>query len=314
MPDPTSPALPFVSVIIPAYNGAQTLGKLLAALSCQTYPRESLEVIVVDNNSQDGSDQIARSFTGVKVVYEPVQGRSAARNRGIATAQGSVLAFTDCDCIPHPDWIRAGVQLLLTSGAQRVGGQIILDPITPDSPSTSLLDALYNFHQAEVIRRYGAVITANFITYRSLFGLVGLFNPQATGLEDMEFGLRAELAHTKAVYAPDSIIFHPPRDWSTLLAKGRASGRGTYLLCKVYPTWSGLWGWKHPLRIIKLLLWPRPLHWQRLPFSPRRLRWSQVFWIHLLGWRLIYWPSALTYAQLWLQDLVNRGLTTTKAN
>jgi len=90
-----------VSVIVPAYNAARTLGACLEALGQQTMPREQYEIILVDDGSTDDTAQIAGRYAGVKVLkLARNRGAAAARNAGIAAAQGELLLFTDADCIP----------------------------------------------------------------------------------------------------------------------------------------------------------------------------------------------------------------------
>ncbi len=94
-----------ISVIIPVFNADSTLLSCLQALVAQIQPGDGHEVIVVDNNSTDGSLEIARSVPGVRVASEPKQGAYAARNHGSRIATGDILAFTDPDCIPGFRWI-----------------------------------------------------------------------------------------------------------------------------------------------------------------------------------------------------------------
>lgn len=91
-----------VSVIIPCYNEEKNIAICLRALVAQT--RKPLEIIVVDNNSTDGTAAVASSF-GARVVTERKQGITAARSRGFDEARGDILARTDADSIVPPDWI-----------------------------------------------------------------------------------------------------------------------------------------------------------------------------------------------------------------
>ena len=78
-----------ISVIVPAYNAARTLGACLEALERQTVPRERYEIIVVDDGSADDTPQVANRYPGVKVLTLPQnEGAAAARNACIAAAQG----------------------------------------------------------------------------------------------------------------------------------------------------------------------------------------------------------------------------------
>ncbi len=93
-----------VSVIIPAYNAALTIGKALEALSKQDYLKP-IEVIVVDDGSTDATAQVVQGFANVKYLRQDNAGPAVARNYGARVAVGDILAFTDADCIPHQDWI-----------------------------------------------------------------------------------------------------------------------------------------------------------------------------------------------------------------
>lgn len=92
-----------ISVVIPAHNEENRIGRCLAALCSQTIkPRE---IIVVNNNSSDNTARIAATFPGVKVIDEPNQGIFFARTRGFNAAQGSIIARTDADTIPSLNWL-----------------------------------------------------------------------------------------------------------------------------------------------------------------------------------------------------------------
>lgn len=92
-----------VSVIIPAYNEEQYLGRCLESLQKQEQLAD--EIIVVDNNSKDSTASIATSY-GARVVKEPTQGITPARNAGFNAASGDIIARCDADTILPPDWIK----------------------------------------------------------------------------------------------------------------------------------------------------------------------------------------------------------------
>src|ERR1041384_5139232 len=94
----------FVSVIVPVWNDAERLGHCLHALEKQTYPAESYEVIVVDNGSTDSVACLVAAYGRARLVSEQRPGSYAARNTGLNLARGQVIAFTDADCLPAPDW------------------------------------------------------------------------------------------------------------------------------------------------------------------------------------------------------------------
>jgi hypothetical protein len=94
----TSPTL---SIVVPAWNEEKTIARTVESLrrSIAAYERDrgaTAEIIVVDNNSQDRTGEIARAL-GVQVVFEPVNNIGKARNAGTRTARGQFLAFCDAD-------------------------------------------------------------------------------------------------------------------------------------------------------------------------------------------------------------------------
>jgi glycosyltransferase involved in cell wall biosynthesis len=86
---------PLVSVMIGAYNAAPYLGEAIESVFAQDY--EPLELIVVDDGSTDGTAEVARSFTGVQVIFQENGGNGAARNRAVEEASGDLYAFLDAD-------------------------------------------------------------------------------------------------------------------------------------------------------------------------------------------------------------------------
>lgn len=91
-----------VSIIIPAYNAQATLARCIQACLDQTHP--NIEVLVIDDGSTDNTSGIAQSFP-IHYVRQENRGPAAARNVGARGASGDILAYTDADCVPRPDWI-----------------------------------------------------------------------------------------------------------------------------------------------------------------------------------------------------------------
>lgn len=89
-------SLPLVSVIVPVYNGCRYLAEALGSIFHQRY--EPVEIIMVDDGSTDGSAEVAKSFgSQITYIFQENQGTAAARNLGVETAKGSLLAFLDQD-------------------------------------------------------------------------------------------------------------------------------------------------------------------------------------------------------------------------
>ena len=99
-----------VTVVLPAFNAAAHLDEALEALSAQEH--QDLEVIVVDDGSDDDTAQIARRHDGVRVIQQANAGPSAARNAGIAAAHGDYITFCDADDRFRPTKVSAQVAYL----------------------------------------------------------------------------------------------------------------------------------------------------------------------------------------------------------
>jgi len=93
-----------VSVVIPAYNARSTIGQAVAQSFAQARESLEVEVIVVDDGSDDDTAKLAES-AGAKVIRQENAGPAAARNQGWKAATGQVICFTDSDCVPTAGWL-----------------------------------------------------------------------------------------------------------------------------------------------------------------------------------------------------------------
>src|SRR5207244_341080 len=120
---------PRVSVIICAYNAADTLEDCLASVEQLTYP--DYEIILVNDGSKDRTSEIGHSHPRVRVIDIPNGGLSAARNVGLADATGEIVAYTDADTRVDPDWLTYLVQPFLTSDVVGSGGPNVVPADDP---------------------------------------------------------------------------------------------------------------------------------------------------------------------------------------
>jgi GT2 family glycosyltransferase len=112
-----------VSIVIPSYNSAHVLYDCLKACGSQEFPGD-YEVIVADDVSTDDTAAVA-SRSGIRYIHQKNAGPAAARNAGWKAAAGSVICFTDADCVPEKDWIKKIVAAFAASGAAAVGGSYL---------------------------------------------------------------------------------------------------------------------------------------------------------------------------------------------
>ncbi len=112
MPDPFAR----VSVVIPVYNGAAYLAQAIDSVLSQRHA--DLEVIVIDDGSEDDSAEIAFRFgASVRCIGQPHGGAGAARNAGVAVSTGAFLAFLDADDLWTPGKLAAQMDLLLSNAS-----------------------------------------------------------------------------------------------------------------------------------------------------------------------------------------------------
>jgi succinoglycan biosynthesis protein ExoA len=123
------PDLPFVTVIIPVRNEAGFIGRCLHAVAAQDYPGDRFETIVVDGGSTDSTEdevRVTAEGAGLTVFFAPNPKRTAATgfNLGLTLAHGDVIVRLDGHCRPAANFLSASVRVLLTTGADAVGGPI----------------------------------------------------------------------------------------------------------------------------------------------------------------------------------------------
>ena len=193
MPDVSEPR---VSVIIPVFNDPDRLKICLQALQDQTYPKAQYEVIVVDNGSDRSVEPIVAEFSQAQAAFEARRSSYAARNKGLSLAGGDVVAFTDADCIPDPDWIERGVVRLLSEpNIGLIAGNVILFFKDPDNPTgAELYELLKAFTQQKNVEEYQFSVTANLFTFRHVIDAVGQFDGTLQSNGDLEWGRRVSRA------------------------------------------------------------------------------------------------------------------------
>jgi glycosyltransferase involved in cell wall biosynthesis len=129
-----------ISVVIATYNRAELLRECLYSLADQTFPPEYFEVIVINDGSTDNTSLILDKFerdyrTSFVRLDQSNKGVSAARNAGIASAKGDIVAFTDDDCILPPNWLKKMDDLWRNEGADVAGIGGPLNTITKNNTS-----------------------------------------------------------------------------------------------------------------------------------------------------------------------------------
>lgn len=202
----------FVSVVIPVFNDPR-LEACLEALARQALPRDRFEVIVVDNGSEAPQRELVERYDFARFAEEPKPGSFAARNTALPLTRGEVLAFTDADCVPDPEWLSAGLAALEAAGGNAlIGGRVDVFPEVAGAPRTlELLDIALAFDQRRTIERGGYAVTANLIAPRSAFDTVGDFNEALLSGSDGEWCQRAGEHGLPIHYCHEAAVAHPAR-------------------------------------------------------------------------------------------------------
>ena len=203
--------LPKVSVIIPVLNGAQTIQRTLESLFVQKYPTNQLEIIVIDNGSSDGTANLIKQWDGrIQLLYIGKRGSYTARNFGIMSAKGEILAFTDADCMAHKDWLYEGVLYLLNKKVGIVAGNVCLIYRNPPS-IVEVYEIQTAFDQEKYVKKRQFGATANLFVHRKVFEKIGLFDESLKSGGDIKFCNYAVNRGEKILFCETAIVYHEAR-------------------------------------------------------------------------------------------------------
>jgi GT2 family glycosyltransferase len=212
MPNPMNPTSPCFSIIVPTFRRPQALTACLTALSHLDYPHESFEVIIVDDGGQVPLEAVVAPFSDcldVTLHRQPHAGPAAARNAGAARAQGQFLAFTDDDCRPAADWLRALARCFDTAPDHAVGGRTV-NALTDNPYATAsqlIVDFVYAYYNADPSQaRFFA--SNNLALPADGFHALGGFDATFRTSEDRDLCDRWLHHGYRMTYAPEVIVSH----------------------------------------------------------------------------------------------------------
>lgn len=171
------------SIVIPAHNEEAVIAAAIGALKQQTVPRESFEIIAVDNNSTDRTAEAAQRAGADKVVFEKEPGTNIARQAGFLASHGEIVAFLDADCLPPPDWLARIESGLTTGNAVLISGPYdygFTNPLT--RWFTTLYTNVLSAHADKIFpflfgKKAGVIVEGNFAAYRTALSKIGGLPP-----------------------------------------------------------------------------------------------------------------------------------------
>jgi glycosyltransferase involved in cell wall biosynthesis len=202
---------PSLTLIVAAHNEAADIGAKLENIASLDYPADLLEVIVVSDGCDDGTEEIVRSFTGreVRLLSLPRVGKAAALNAATAEARGEILVFSDANSALAPDALLALVSSFAdpnvggVAGDQRYVADQGLD--TTGSGERGYWDFDRTMKKAESLA--DNVISATGAIYAVRASLVG---PVPEGVTDDFYTSTGVIARGfRLVFAPDAVAFEP---------------------------------------------------------------------------------------------------------
>lgn len=167
-----------ISVIIPVYNGAEFLPDAVASVRAQAYA--ALEIIVVDDGSTDHTAQVVQTLgDGIRYIYQPNQGPAAARNAGLAAAQGELIAFLDADDL----W-----------PADKLAQQLPALAAAPDTVlvwgHTQICPYKTTINTIPAVAPNWMPLLGSILSRKEVFQQVGLFEPSLRYGEDVDWFIR----------------------------------------------------------------------------------------------------------------------------
>jgi GT2 family glycosyltransferase len=249
-------APPRISVVVCTHNGAATLGQCLDSLLALRYP--DFEILLIDDGSRQHIAEIAKGHPQVRYEFQEHAGLSAARNLGTRLATGSIIAYTDDDCIAHPDWLLHLSHAFADETVAAAGGPNIppaprnrIERVVAAAPGAPA-HVLLNDTEAEHLPG------CNLAIRKEALELIGGFRVQfKTAGDDVDVCWRLRETGRRLLFVPGAMVWHHRRfSIRAYLTQQFGYGQAEALLMKEHPErfgflggarWrGGIYGDQHP--------------------------------------------------------------------
>ncbi len=263
-----------MTVAIASHQRRDSLLRLLRALdrelAASEEVRRGLEVLVVLDGSTDGSQEAVEGgewSVPVRVHWQPNRGLSAARNVGLAAAEGGLVWFLDDDLIPSPGLVARHRRAHEAGPPSVVVGPCLIPPeVGAPAPLLRWWDSFYaGLAERGLIDRFDRFTTANASAPAEVLAAVGGFDESfvSYGLEDYELGVRLLAAGTSIRFDPDAVAWHPDNPPTPILVgRQRSLGFNAARLARLHPETTDVLFPADPFarhrRILRLLRLRRP--------------------------------------------------------
>jgi glycosyltransferase involved in cell wall biosynthesis len=246
-----------VSIIIPCYNEQKRIRSLLSAIYAQTYPRDSMEVVIADGLSTDNTRAIIEGFTltcpdlNLRLIDNTRRSIPSGLNLAIKASRGDIIVRIDAHSQPYPDYIERCVEALVSGLAENVGGIWEIQPGDQTWMARSIaIAAALPIAVGDALYRHATkpayVETVPFGAFkREMLALIGFYDETLLSNEDYEFNSR--------------ILQSGGRIWLDPEIRSQYFARSSLLeLSKQYLRY-GYWKWKMLRRFPKTLRWRQAL-------------------------------------------------------
>ena len=266
-----------ISVVIPCYNQAHFLAEAVESVLAQTWPDR--EVVVVDDGSQDDPAGVVARYPGVRLVRQPNQGVSAARNRGLSESRGEYLVFLDADDRLLPEALETGLRHLsarpecvMAAGHYR---NISSDGRPLPTPAQPVVE---RDHYATLLRGGDCVWLPAAVLYRrAVFDAVEGFDPERQGCADFDLYLRIARSHPVCCHGEVVVEYrqHPPsmsRNSAHMLRDAMAAFRAQQRYVSEHPEYAA--AFREGRRVFRHYYGDKLVHDIRVNLRERR--WRQV--------------------------------------
>ena len=220
----------FISIVVSFRNESKNLEKHVQALCTQNYPKDKYEVVFVDDGSTDDSLQIVKneisktSFPSVRLIHLNWAGTAAARNEGVKKAKGEIMAITDADAVPDPNWLCEISNSFKNEEIGMVCGKI------------KEINDLCEVDQQSAHTTYEKTFWFTNVSFnRTVFEKIGGFDRRFRRGSDYDFIVRLLDAGFEYTYNPNAVVWHikPPLTLSKALKDELKNGKADLLFLTV---------------------------------------------------------------------------------
>ncbi|MCZ6674311.1 MAG: glycosyltransferase family A protein [Verrucomicrobia bacterium] len=190
---------PLVSCIVPVYNGERYLAETLTSIVEQTY--SPMEVIVVDDGSTDGTENVVKQFgSAVKLVRQENAGTPTARNTGILHSLGEFIGFLDADDLWHPEKIARQISQFASQPGLQLSFTYIQNYWSPEiSENRRTLDE-------NLLKPLPGYVCPTMLLRRELLDTIGLFDVALQHASEPEWILKAASLSVRIALLPEVLV------------------------------------------------------------------------------------------------------------